>query len=81
MAVLFRVINMVMTLKELGRRCKKYRIERGYYQIDVAKGTGYSIENISSFERGRNDNARILLWYFDKGMKLEYLFNRDDNNE
>ena len=71
---------MVLTLRELGRRCKQFRINRGYYQIDVAIDTGYSVENISSFETGRNDNARILLWYFEKGMKPEYLFNGGVNN-
>ena len=42
--------------------------------------TGYSVENISSFETGRNDNARILLWYFEHGMKSDYLFERGLNN-
>lgn len=60
----------------MGQRCKKYRVDNGYYQIDVAKETGYSVENISSFETGRNDNARILLWYFEHGMQPEHLFKR-----
>lgn len=66
---------MLSSLKEIGRRCKQYRVERGYLQCDVARDTGYSIENISSFETGRNDNARILLWYFNHGMKFEHLVN------
>lgn len=68
---------MIISLREIGQRCKKYRVHRGYYQTDVAADTGYSVENISSFETGRNDNARILLWYFEHGMKPEYLFERD----
>ena len=71
---------MIISLREMGRRCKKYRVHRGYYQTDVAADTGYSVENISSFETGRNDNARILLWYFEHGMKPEYLFERDDKH-
>ena len=71
---------MVLTLSEMGRRCKQFRVEHGYYQTDVAADTGYSTENISSFETGRNDNARILLWYFEMGMKPEYLFERGVNN-
>lgn len=67
---------MVLSLREIGRRCKQFRVDRGYYQTDVAADTGYSVENISSFETGRNDNARILLWYFERGMKPEYLFER-----
>lgn len=69
---------MIISLREMGQRCKKYRVHRGYYQTDVAADTGYSVENISSFETGRNDNARILLWYFEHGMKPEYLFERDN---
>ena len=71
---------MVLTLREMGRRCKQFRVDRGYYQTDVAADTGYSVENISSFETGRNDNARILLWYFERGKKPEYLFERGLNN-
>ena len=71
---------MILSLREMGRRCKQFRVNQGYYQTDVAADTGYSVENISSFETGRNDNARILLWYFERGMKTEYLFERGLNN-
>jgi transcriptional regulator with XRE-family HTH domain len=67
---------MNISLRDIGRRCKEFRVERGYFQTDVAKDTGYSVENISSFETGRNDNARILLWYFAHGMNVDYLFER-----
>lgn len=67
---------MIINLREMGQRCKQYRVDNGYYQIDVAKDTGYSVENISSFETGRNDNARILMWYFAHGMKPEQLLER-----
>lgn len=67
---------MITSLREIGRRCKRYRTDIGLYQSDVAKDTGYSIENISSFENGRNDNARILLWYIAHGMNYSYLFGR-----
>lgn len=71
---------MVLSLREIGRRCKQFRVDRGYYQTDVAADTGYSVANVSSFETGRNDNAQILLWYFERGMKPEYLFERGLNN-
>lgn len=71
---------MTLSLRDIGQRCKKFRIERGYYQIDVASETGYSVENISAFETGRNDNARILLWYFAHGMEYDYLVERGLNN-
>ena len=63
---------MIISLRDMGRRCKEFRVEHGYYQADVAKDTGYSVENISAFETGRNDNARILLWYFVHGMNAEH---------
>ena len=66
---------MIISLREMGQRCKQYRVDHGYFQTDVAKETGYSVENISSFETGRNDNARILLWYFSKGMDIDFLYN------
>lgn len=69
---------MNITLRELGKRCKQYRTEHGYLQTHVAHDTGYSVENISSFETGRNDNSRILLWYFEHGMNAEYIFDGGD---
>lgn len=71
---------MIISLREMGRRCKEFRVKHGFYQTHVAADTGYSVENISSFETGRNDNARILLWYFDHGMKYEHLFERGAKN-
>ena len=65
---------MIISLREVGRCCKQYRKEHGFHQADVAKETGYSVENISSFETGRNDNARILLWYFEHGMQIKHIF-------
>lgn len=57
-------------LRELGKRCKEFRINAGYQQTDVAKDLEYSVENISAFETGRNDNAIILLWYITHGIDL-----------
>lgn len=65
---------MFISLQELGRRCKTFRNELGLLQSDVARETGYSVENISSFETGRNDNARILLWYVKHGLTAENIF-------
>lgn len=67
-----------MTLKQVGLMCKTYRRAIGFRQIDVAADTGYSVENISAFERGRNDNLEILLWYFDNGMTYKHLKGDDD---
>ena len=67
---------MIISLCDMGQRCKEFRAKHGYYQRDVARDTGYSVENISAFETGRNDNARILLWYFVHGMNAEHLLER-----
>ena len=67
---------MILSLKDMGKRCKQFRIEKGFFQNDVAIDTGYSVENISSFETGRNDNARILIWYLEHGMTCDDLFKR-----
>ena len=64
---------MIISLHEMGQRCKQFRVEHNFYQTDVAFDTGYSSENISAFENGRNDNARILLWYFAHGMTADHL--------
>lgn len=64
----------MLNLREVGKRCKRFRLKNGYLQIHVAADTGYSVENVSAFETGRNDNYRILLWYLSHGMKPENLF-------
>lgn len=61
-------------IKILGSNCKKWRTEHGFFQSDVAKDTGYSLENVSAFENGRNDNCRFLSWYLIKGMTLHELY-------
>ena len=59
---------MISDTKEIGKRCKEFRKKLGYYQSDVANQTGYSKENISAFETGRNDNVRIFMWYVEMGL-------------
>jgi transcriptional regulator with XRE-family HTH domain len=61
-------------IKIIGANCKKWRSTHGYYQSDTAKDTGYSLENVSAFENGRNDNCRLLSWYILKGMSLHELY-------
>lgn len=62
-----------MTLKEIGERCKEHRERLGKCQYDVAHDTGYSKENVSAFETGRNNNAIIFNWYVERGL-IEYLY-------
>ncbi len=62
-------------LEMIGMNCQKWRVEHGYYQFDVASEVHYSLENISAFEHGRNDNYRILLWYLKHGLTVKELFS------
>lgn len=63
----------MIDMKDLGAQCKAHRQDINLLQSDVARDTGYSVENISSFETGRNDNARILLWYVAHGLPRDYV--------
>ena len=62
-----------MMLKIIGKNCQDFRVNIGKIQSDVSRETNYSIENISAFENGRNDNCRILMWYILNGMTSEDL--------
>lgn len=63
------IMNHILIRKNIGEYCKFFRInELNLTQFDVAKQLGYSKENISSFENGRNDNVVIFLWYVNKGL-------------
>lgn len=50
-------------LKLVGARCKRFRLEMGHTQKEVAKECGCHNTNVSAFERGENDSATLLLWY------------------
>lgn len=58
--------------KNIGSVCRKYRLEKGYRLRDVADDLNYSIRNVCAFEQGRNDNGRILLWYFKHGITIDH---------
>lgn len=57
-------------LKDLGHACQLLRELLGASQVDVARETGYSKETVSAFETGRNNNARVLLWYVRHGFRV-----------
>lgn len=61
---------MYVTLSQwVGNICMVYRRDvLGMTQADVADALGYSQENISAFENGRNSNLTILLWYVHMGL-------------
>lgn len=58
----------MINMRIIGANCKSFRVSKGYKQLNVAYDTGYSLENVSAFECGRNDNYRVLLWYIIHGM-------------
>lgn len=56
----------------IGGKCRLYRKRVLKTELrEVANALGYSRENISAFESGRNANCLILLWYMSKGMTFE----------
>ena len=55
-------------LLTVGQMCKRYRENHGITQKHVAEKTGYSEQNISSFETGRTNNLVLFLWYLDNGL-------------
>lgn len=57
-------------LRLIGDKCREHRRYLGITQRQVADELGYTSENISSFENGRNDNYRILFWYLANGVTL-----------
>lgn len=63
--------------KELGKICQKFRRRQGISQLNVAIETGYSVENISAFECGRNNNVLIFLWYVYHGMTAKNIFDAE----
>lgn len=59
----------MLTLEQVGNRCRRYRKKVLKKELrEVATDTGYSRENVSAFENGRNDNCIFLLWYMSRGM-------------
>jgi len=59
--------------EHVGQCCREYRAHHlGMTQKDVASECGYSRENVSRFENGRNDNTVIFLWYVKHGLLNEY---------
>lgn len=64
----------MIDMSVIGARCRRFRRDVLKIELkDVAKTVGYSRENISAFESGRNDNSLILLWYLSKGMTYDQL--------
>lgn len=54
---------------DAARDCRKWRVEHGYRQKDVAMDTGYTPQYISRFERGLANNMLIYRWYIERGYR------------
>lgn len=60
--------NQSFILATLGEYCAITRIKNRITQYAVAREIGCTPQNISSFERGLNNSALILLWYIKHGL-------------
>ena len=65
---------------KVGEICQRFRREKtNATQSDIAHELCYVKSNISAFERGRNNNADILLWYIMQGLDIRReLYNAQD---
>lgn len=52
-------------LHDIGKLCRHYRLINGQTMKDVSIQMGMSVSAVGYFERGRNDSAKILIWYIE----------------
>lgn len=57
--------------REIGNICSEHRRKLGKTQLNVAVELDCSIENVSAFENGRNNNMSMLIWYLKNGLDIE----------
>lgn len=70
-------MKLIQIPKDVGQRFRQYRINRGLYQIEVAKILSISDQSVGAFELGlwlHKKNANILLklerkWAFEECRK------------
>lgn len=60
-----------MQLKELGSKCREFRLENDITVKEIARLCNYSVWNVYKFEQGVIDNASILLVYLYLGLQLD----------
>lgn len=60
-----------MQLKELGSKCREFRLENDITVKEIARLSNYSVWNVYKFEQGIIDNASILLVYLHLGLQLD----------
>lgn len=60
-----------MQLKELGSKCREFRLENKITVKEIAQLCNYTVWNVYKFEQGIIDNASILLVYLYLGLQLD----------
>lgn len=60
-----------MQLKELGSKCREFRLENSITVKEIARLCNYTVWNVYKFEQGIIDNASILLVYLYLGLQLD----------
>ena len=61
----------------LGYVCRCYRKSIDKKLSDVARDVGTSFQNVSAFEKGKNNNANIFVWYVQNGLNEDFkMFDR-----
>lgn len=60
-----------MKLKELGSKCREFRLDNDITVKEIAELCNYSIWNVYKFEQGIIDNVSILLAYMCFGLQLD----------
>ena len=66
--------------RDLGATCRRFRKSIDKKLSDVARDTGYTLQNISAFERGQNNNMKIDLWYVERGLNYFIDFTKAGEN-
>lgn len=60
-----------MQLKELGSKCREFRLENNITVKEIARLSNYTVWNVYKFEQGIIDNASILLVYLYLGLQID----------
>lgn len=66
--------------RDLGATCRRFRKSIDKKLSDVARDTGYTLQNVSAFERGMNNNFKIYLWYANHGLDYFVDFTKGGEN-
>ena len=64
--------KQIAKMKCLGFVCRCYRKSLDKKLSDVARDVGTSFQNVSAFEKGKNNNANIFVWYVRNGLNEDF---------